>query len=260
MFMRHSDLMFAPEPTEYDFSVWNWLYGPKVERFPRQGPEGPVRVRSVVLDMDTVIEIGAMLKRWSGGIDPTFTLVGGGEYGDRTVAESDLNSLPAEDRARLMVRVIGQGDAPLDGFVTFHSNPVVNVPSETVRDKIVEKLLNNRPRVKRALVTRLIPLLLPLALTGLWIWLEVVQPMPAPAHAIGWVVLAGLLVAIAKPIYARRRTTVLGPGHRIRMESRAQTIARRADEKKNVKVAAITTLVTVPLTIVLTSLFSFVFH
>ncbi|MDM7886555.1 hypothetical protein QUG92_15700 [Curtobacterium sp. RHCKG23] len=252
--------MFAPEPTEYDFSVGNWLYGPKVERFPRQGPDGSVRVRSVVLDMDTVIEIGAILKRWSGGTDPTFTLVSGGEYGDRTVAESDLNALPAEDRARLMVRVIGQEEASMDGLVTFHSNPMVSVPSATVRDKIVEKLLNNRPRIKWALVTRLVPLALPLALVGLWIWLEVVQAMPAPAHAIGWVFLAGLFVAVAKPIYARRRTTVLGPGHRIRMESRAQTIARRADEKKNVKVAAITTVVTVPITIVLTSLFGFVFH
>jgi len=44
------------------------------------------------------------------------------------------------------------------------------------------------------------------------------------------------------------------------MESRAQTVARRADENKNVKVAAITTIVTVPLTIVLTNLFGLVFR
>lgn len=32
----------------------------------------------------------------------------------------------------------------------------------------------------------------------------------------------------ARTIYRHRNTTILGPGHRIRMESRAQTIARRA--------------------------------
>ncbi|WIE78432.1 hypothetical protein [Curtobacterium sp. MCSS17_016] len=42
------------------------------------------------------------------------------------------------------------------------------------------------------------------------------------------------------------------------MESRAQTVARRADKNKNVKVAAITTIVTVPL--VLTNLFGLVFR
>ncbi len=254
--------MLAPERTEYDFSVWNWLYGPKVERFPSQGPDGAVRVRSVVLDMDTVVEIGAILKEWVGGDDePTFTINGGGLYGDRDVAESELNSLSAEDRARLVVRV-NRSDLipPRAGLVTFHSNPVVTVTSAEVRDKIVEKLLHNRPRAKVGLVKRLVPLLLPLLLIGLWIWLEAVQPMPAPAHAIGWVLLLGLLVAVVRPLYVRRQEIPIGPGHRIRMESRAQTVARRADEKKNVKVAAITTIVTVPLTIVLTNLFGLVFR
>jgi len=253
--------MFSSEPTEYDFSVWNWHYGPKVERHPRQGPDAPVRVRSVVLDMDTVIEIGAILKRWSGGTDPTFTLNGGGEYGDREVSEAELNALPAEDRARLMVRINRpEATPPINGYVTFHNNPGVNVPDAVVRDKIVEKLLRNRPRVKRKLVARLVPLTLPLSLIALWIWLEAVQPLPAPAHAIGWLFLAGMAIATGRPIYVRRRETVLGPGHRIRMESRAQTIARRADEKKNVKVAAITTVITVPLTIVLTNLFGIIFR
>jgi hypothetical protein len=259
--MRDSDVMFAPERTEYDFSAWNWLYGPKVERFPGHGPDGPVRVRSVVLDMDTVVEIGAILKQWSGGTDPTFTLDGGGLYGNRDVPESDLSSLPAEDRARLVVTV-NRPDLipPLSGLVTFHNNPTVSVPSAEVRNKIVDKLHHNRPRVKWQLVGRLLPLGLPLTLAVLWIWLESVQTMPAPAHALGWVLLAAVLAAVVRPIYNRRRETILGPGHRIRMESRAQTVARRADEKKNVKVAAITTLITVPLTIVLTSLSGFIFH
>lgn len=256
--MRESGVMFGPERTEYDFSAWNWLYGPKVERFPGQ-PDGPVRVRSVVVDMDTVIEIGAILKQWSGGADPRFTLDGGGLYGNRDVPEAELNALPAEDRVRLTVSV-NRPDLipPMSGSVTFHSNPTVNVSSPEVRDTIVEKLHHNRPRIKWKLVARLVPLALPLALIVLWIWLEAVQPMPAPAHALGWVLITGVLIAVARPIYKRRRDTILGPGHRIRMESRAQTVARRADEKKNVKVAAITTLITVPLTIVLTSLFGFI--
>jgi hypothetical protein len=248
--------MFGPERTEYDFSVWNWLYGPKVERFSRE-PDGPVRVRSVVLDMDTVIEIGAILKQWA-STDPKFIVDGGGHYTNGEVPVTELNSLAAEDRVRLTVSV-NRPDLipPVSGTVTFHGNPTVNVTSPEVRDKIVEKLHNNRPRIKWKLVARLVPLILPLALAALWIWLEAVQPMPVPAHALGWVLIAGLLVAVVRPIYDRRRDTILGPGHRIRMESRAQTVARRADEKKNVKVAAITTLVTVPLTIVLTSLFGF---
>jgi hypothetical protein len=251
--------MFAPERTEYDFSVWNWLYGPKVERFPNTGPDGPVRIRSVVLDMDTVVEIGAVLKEWAGGTEPRYTVNGGSAYGDRDVSEAELDSLAAEDRARLIVTVNSPNlTPPQNGLVTFHSNPTVNVPSQVVRDKIVEKLQHNRPRVKWRLVTRLFPLVLPLVLAALWIWLEAVQPMPAPAHALGWVLIAAAFVAVARPIYDGRRNTILGPGHRIRMESRAQTIARRADEKKNVKVAAITTLVTVPLTIILTSLFGFI--
>jgi hypothetical protein len=249
--------MFGPERTEYDFSVWNWLYGPKVDRFPGQ-PDGSVRVRSVVLDMDTVVEIGAILKQWAGA-DPRFTLDGHGQYGNREVSQAELNSLPAEDRARLTVSV-NRPDVlpPIGGSVTFHANPRVVVSVPEVRDAIVEKLHNNPPRIKWKLVARLVPLVLPLVLTALWIWLEAVQPMPAPAHALGWVLIAGVLIAVARPIYKRRRDTILGPGHRIRMESRAQTVARRADEKKNVKVAAITTVVTVPLTIVLTSLFGFI--
>ena len=251
--------MFGPERTEYDFSVWNWLYGPKVERFPGQ-PDGPVRVRSVVLDMDTVVEVGAILKQWA-GVDPRFIVEGSWQYTNGEVPVAELNSLAAEDRLRLTVSVNRPDmSPPLSGSVTFHSNPMVVVSSPEVRDRIVEKLHHNRPRIKWKLVVRLVPLALPLVLTALWIWLEAVQPMPAPAHALGWVLLAGVLMAVARPIYRRRRDTILGPGHRIRMESRAQTVARRADEKKNVKVAAITTLITVPLTIVLTSLFGFVLH
>lgn len=259
--MGDSDTMLAPQRTDYDFSVWNWLYGPKVEHFPNTGPDGPVRIRSVVLDMDTVTEIGSILKEWAGGREPTYTLIGGSAYGDRDVPEAELNSLAAEDRARLIVTVNSPNlTPPQNGLATFHSNPTVNVPSQVVRDKIVEKLHQNRPRIKWRLVARLFPLVLPLVLAALWIWLEAVQPMPAPAHALGWVLIAGVVVAVVRPIYNGRRNMIVGPGHRIRMESRAQTIARRADEKKNVKVAAITTIVTVPLTIVLTSLFGFVFR
>lgn len=245
--------MFGPERTEYDFSLWNWLYGPTIQRFHGQ-PDGPVRVRSVVLDMDTVIEIGAILKQWA-STEPRFVVDGGGQYLNGEVPVAELNSLAAEDRARLTVSVTRPDG--ITGVVTFHSNPIVNVTSPEVRDKIVEKLLNNRPRVKWKLVARLVPLVLPLTLATLWIWLEAVQPMPAPAHALGWVLIAGVLIAVARPMYTRRGDTIIGPGHRIRMESRAQTVARRADERKNVKVATITTLVTVPLTIVLTSVFGF---
>lgn len=210
--------------------------------------------------MDTVIEIGAILRQWA-STEPTYVVDGGSQYLNGEVPVAELNSLAAEDRRRMTVSV-QRSDLipPTSGVVTFNSNPMINVTSPEVRDKIVEKLLQNRPRVKWRLVGRLVPLALPLALTALWIWLEAVQPMPAPAHALGWLLIAGLLVAVVRPIYARRRDTILGPGHRIRMESRAQTVARRADEKKNVKVAAITTLVTVPLTIVLTNLFGLFLH
>jgi hypothetical protein len=67
------------------------------------------------------------------------------------------------------------------------------------------------------------------------------------------VLITGVLIAVGRPTYKHRRDTIIGPRHRIRMESRALTFARRADEKENVKVAAIT----VPLTVVLTSLFCF---
>jgi hypothetical protein len=157
--------MFGHTRTEYDFSAWNWLYGSKVERFPGQ-EDGPVRVRSVVLDMDTVLEIGAILKNWAGA-DPVFVVSGSGQYANGEVPATKLNSLAAEDRTRLIVSV-HRNDLipPAAGSVTFHNNPTVNVSSHEVRDLIVEKLLNNRPRIKWKLVARLIPLVLPLARTA----------------------------------------------------------------------------------------------
>lgn len=61
-------------------------------------------------------------------------------------------------------------------------------------------LIGTGRRPLTSLVKRLVPLLLPLLLIGLWIRLEAVQPMPAPAHAIGWVLLLGLLVAVVRPL------------------------------------------------------------
>ncbi len=232
--------------------TWDWLFGPTTEYLPSSGPNGPVRVRSVTLDMDTVVEIAALLKEWSGA-DPIYTLVRGGVYGDREVTESELSSLPAEDRVRLVVRVSRSDIQPaLNGLVTFHNNPMVNVDSVEARDKIVAKLLHNPARANWRLVARLLPLALPLALIGFWVWFEALQAMPLPAHALGWLALLGLFVTAIRSVYKRRNDTILGPGHRIRMESRAQTIARRADEKKNLKVAFITAIITAPVTVAAT--------
>lgn len=233
--------------------TWDWLFGPTTQYYPRgDGADGPVRVRSVTLDMDTVIEIGAMLKEWAGA-EPAYSVTRtGSAYSERPIPEDELHRLPVEDRATLIVRVHRQfpGDEPpLSGSVTFHGNPTVNVGSAEVRDRIVAKLLRNPPRIKWRLVARLLPLLLPTVLIGLWAWVEAVQPMPFPGHAVGWVAFGSLFYKTARTIYRRRNATLIGPGHRIRMESRAQTIARRADEKKNLKVAFITAVITAPIAV-----------
>jgi len=232
--------------------TWDWLFGPTVEYLPPVRDDSPARVRSVTLDMDTVVEIGAMLKEWAVA-EPTYVLRGGGAYADREVTEAELPSLAAEDRVRLVVQAVGSDPAtPRLGSVSFNNNPTVSVPATVVRDRIIAKLLHNPARVNWRLVRRLLPLVLPTALVGLWVWFEAVQPMPLPAHALGWLAAVATFATAIRAIYRRRNETILGPGHRIRMESRAQTAARRADEKKDLKVAFITAIITAPITVAAT--------
>lgn len=235
----------------------DWLYGPKIELQDAHFTD-VLYTRSLTLDMDTVIELAETLDRNVPGEKAAYFEVTrppttpGPNWVVRGVERGELRALSALDRTRLTLRKnIVEEDVSLslgDVMVNFSQNePTVYAPARfhPVREQLVEILLaNGAPRVQWRRVALRAPYLPVVILAALFVWLELTTTLPAPVHALGWVALVTLAVHAETRVQAAARLAIRRPGHRIRMESRADTAARRADERKNLKVALITAPVT----------------
>lgn len=244
--------------------LWNWLFGPPTYELEPGEVRTALGMRSLVLDLETVVEASAIASR---GISARtiYMLTDVAPFEERLIGEADLAGLSPADRKRLVVS-FRDGFADATGEISFGDDPTVRIspsPGTTqggVQNEVARKLLENgRPQVHWKRLRRTLVFLPVLAFLAVWVWLERVQAMPLPGHVFGWLVVA-LAFTLSVAAYARlNRNRPRVPPHRIRMESRADTAARRADMHKDVKVAAITAPVAIAVALIIAILTGF-FH
>lgn len=167
----------------------------------------------------------------------------------RGVARKDLDALAVVDRNRLEVDVRREMIAWVRARFGRTEDPAVWVDldvapqsADALRRKLQRKLQDgNWPVMRPRRVLPALPVVGMVALVALWIWvLRTVEVAPAPA-ALGWfsvvVACAGGCLLVG---YLRRRMYLPFVGNRVLGETREKTIARRADRRANLRLAAIT--------------------
>lgn len=211
---------------------------------------GVTRMRGLVLDLDTVLEVATLFDRRFGGRAIFYVKTPNGE---RTVSRENLTSLGAVDRGtlRLVSEVDETPTATTSVSVDFyaHEPPGIFLHTDVWADFAAQvadfMVARGTPRIAWWRLVPLAPMALALGLVASWIAAEATTPMNAALHVFGWLLIASALTLSVIGYRALMKLTAgRQPGHRIRMESRAETAARRADEKKNLKVAAITAPIT----------------
>jgi hypothetical protein len=209
------------------------------------------------LDLETVLETADIMEHWFA--EPvafrTEKLLAGVGY-DRTLTRDDLAALAPSDRRRLVMATGRHTDVPpTSATVSFNGSAtgvtVVYGDTTIVFEEITNHLLaNGRPRVEWARLRRYpVALVLP-AVAACWLWTELSAPMPLPAHILGWILFAILFAVSLRPFARYFAKPFRPPGHLIRMESRAQTFARRADGRRDLKVGLVTTAIAAPLSVI----------
>lgn len=228
----------------------DWIFGPETTTH----GFGTTRLRSLVLDVDTLLDAQTLLnyKMPRSPLGARFSVqpeIGSTDM-SRDISGDDVRSLGQYERRRLILSISQEdADGGTDQVIVYFgtANPSVFADKEVsaARDAVVRLLLGEgRPRVIWSNFARLLPLLPALGLAGLFAWAEATTHMVLAVHALGWfvVLLAGIYGV--RRLIVLRRSPMAAPGHFIRPESRADTAARRADEKKNLKVALITAPIT----------------
>lgn len=224
----------------------DWLYGPKVTN----DVHGYAKLRSLVLDVDTLLDAQALLNRSMphSALGARFSVQPEGSTGApaRYVRGEDLRGLGQYDRRRLMLDIKTEDE---DGGV---HQVIVHFTTDTpliyadraywpVRDEVARRLLGEgKPRVIWSNLARLLPIAPSVVLAGLVVWAEATTEMVPALHALGWfsVLLAGIYGIKAFRVATRSPAAVLG--HFIRNESRADTRSRRADTRRDLKVIVLT--------------------
>lgn len=232
----------------------DWLYGPRTAK---QDAYGSVTLRSLVLDVDTLLDVQATMNRRMprSALGARFTVSPEPDVpaAGRDVTPDELRAMGQYERRRLTLAITEEDE---DGgthqiIASFHSGtPSVYAdrPFWPARDEIARHLLaEGHPRVVWSNLVRLLPLLPGLVLVGLFIWAEATTHMVPAIHFLGWfvVLLAGVYGVRALVVSGRQPTAPIG--HVIRPESRSDTAARRADTKRDFKVALWTFLPSITL-------------
>lgn len=230
------------------------LFGPRIMERGLDGLEAyAMRTRSLTLDMESLIECAVILDRRVG---PARFVVDDPQ-GELNVDRGDLAGLAQAARKTLRIVVdIREEVFSTAGTVTFYANqaPGIFFPENYafLRHQIATHFLDRgTPRVAWLRLARYLTFLPFLGLLAAWIVSVASTEIPAPVAVFGWLIVASSFVL---GIVGFRRLHLLRnryPGHRIRQESRAATAARRADEKKNLKVALITAPITLAVGFVL---------
>lgn len=239
--------------------IADFLFGPRV---------GPTATRTnamrpLVLDIDSVTDIAREIERRMAGILNVSTDYARSRWTTRNgeIQETALATSSAADRAHLRLRVTatkptqnGAGQ-PATADLEFGAKqiPIVDVtfpldyPNADLplRDAIVTYLIDlGTPRFNLRRLYALLPIALVVAALVAFIWTLTTTNPPIPVQAFGWIGIVTIAVVGYQALKSIRSHVEKHPiGHRIRDESRAETYSRRADSKRDLKIAAITGIV-----------------
>ena len=232
-------------------SRWDWLFGPALVR-----SEGhidsidhrPVKIRSVELDIETVLEVVELLNREFEG-EPTIirlerSTTDGLAWRDITAEE--VLTLNLLERQRIHLHKHAGSESLMNpqadvSFVTGAPTVTVDPFSLKVRAEIIEMVLANgqaRP-LWRPLGRKAVAALPAVVLGGLFAWTATDQDLALAPSLLGVaavIFVAALCIRLAPQVHPYAEKS---PGHRIREESRERTQARRADGKRDRKLAAL---------------------
>jgi len=243
----------------------NWLYGPKVQR---DIGEQPLWVRATTIDIETIADLADLVELRVPGSAVQISVTDRMQTRGRDISREDLAGLDASDRSNLMLTAARPTEATfLNLFISRSSRLAIWVQpiysaeepiaaSNLLAMEIAEKIANNgTPIFIWRRVLSVLPYVGLLALALAWFSAELVTRMPLPLHLAGW--LAVLFAAFVARNISRENNARLASsmtGIYVREESREQTSARRADTRMNIKVAAITALISIPTTVLVTLL------
>lgn len=240
-----------------------WLYGPRVR--PDLGGQ-PIWVRPSTIDIETVAELADLIESRVPDATVHIYVTDQLQTRQREIPRAILATLDAGDRRFLRLEAHHPAQ---NGFVSIllRADQTLNIyigalPNEAeafeagraLAAELAEKIANNGTPIlvwRRPLIH--LPWVAFSALAVAWILTEFTTPIPVPLHFAGWIVMAfaGYVAHLAK---REQRSGLLNrqEGIRIRLESRTDTAARRADERTNIKVAVITALISIPTTVLIT--------
>jgi hypothetical protein len=223
----------------------NWLYGPPL--------------RSYALDTDTVLELVERAR--SAFPDMRVNLLvnhaGAEPY---AISDDDMREISSGDRTRLSIvgRQYGDDKRHIQSIhVELGRDRLPSIQltpeNETVKTDLIRILSDSgRPLVrfpKLLPFTAAIPLVL---MTAAWFWLQLTTVLPLAGITVGWIALF-FAFSVTRTRYrhakARHDHVALRHGHRIRNETRLEMYARRADSHRDLKVAALSAVLTLAVSI-----------
>jgi hypothetical protein len=205
-----------------------------------------VRIHSLVLDIDTVLDVADYLKSQFPDAIETFSISREGPV--NTVPREALRTISEADRRRLTLSV--HSSTMGGGFVTFVSGvePTVNVyPNEDTLEAVIRILQDSgKARIEWTRLYKWLPWVLYALLAAAWVWLVSSTPLPVAGVILGFLVVAFLAV-VAQQVFAAIQSRWAGNfrGHLIRNESRLETYARRASSHRDLRVSAISVVATI---------------
>lgn len=227
--------------------AFDWLFGPK-------------GTRSYRLDLDTVRELGEAVKEaypdmvidyWVTSAPGVVRHVNADQLAG--LSEADLSRLTLDARV-----VMPEGQVYFGPLVNislaraWSGSQVMAAPAADGAQHTDDALLarinqilsdSSRPLVRwrRLPRARALVFWLPfVALLAGWLWLELTSPLPIPVHVIGWAIVV-IAFLVIRPLYQSRRYSASAPppmnGHIVLSETRHDTAVRRADHRRDIRIA-----------------------
>ncbi|RDV44587.1 hypothetical protein DOE76_12600 [Leifsonia sp. ku-ls] len=227
---------------------------------------GPLYMRALVLDVEALPELASLFEEHLETYG--FTAPDGGwkrEYFTRQLIGGMLRTVPEDELAdqsasvkselSLFIRVDGGGGVSASFDSSARPSISVSLPRPNMTDAIIKiqeaaaehLYASGTPRVQWSRLASWLPMVPWAALAASAVWLQASAPPTVAGSLFVWLTTAFAFGgAVALSLHLKRVRRDRWAGHRIRLESRKETYARRADTHKNIKVA----LITAPITLV----------
>lgn len=242
-----------------DGGMLSWLYGPRSQPMVMFPGTNNRTTRNLLLDVETLIDLrdeiqGVLASQVN--MDPTRPVRVEFQTLRGTVAPEDLAGLHVADKKQLQANYTYWDQVSPDGsqreqHIYIHSdNAGLNFTDERHAEQISRVVVDflyrhGTQEINWARVRRASPLAFPAIALIAYVWLALTTSLPVAAHILILALVGSAIVASVMLMRFIRERSVLYYRYRYRGESRAQTEARRADERKNIKVAVITAVLTI---------------